>query len=518
MPSAPVPAQPKRGRYFLWTSLLFLVITSTAIIAPTLLTGSIATAGKFFYSKFDWLVMWLPLLVLLFCLSVALPARFGNIRLGGPDTEPEFSFGSWMSMLFTSGIGVGVIFFGPLEGVWAYFQSPLGQQATHLPLYEQFGNSMSLALHIWGIPAWSLYTVVGLVMAYFSYQHKTECTPAAPLLFAFRKKRWARPLGVFVTSVAIISIGISVSSSIAMAAEQITAGLTVIFGPIGFDRIGWKAGVLGMLAAGYTLGAVLPIGKGMKRLGNLTIAVALALMLFVLLAGPTHYFLSTLSLTVGNIITQTVKHSFQLYMFRDRDWVIWFPMVYWVWWITWAPFVGVFLARISRGRTLREFVLASILVPTGFIVVWFSLFSGFALLDTIEGSQHLAGVANGKEYEGTIYHVLNMLPISDFTKPLTILLFLGFIITTVISAAISLGIMTSSDGRHENRFRAAVWCVFMTLIAYAVVFTGKIEGIKAVGSFAGFPFVFIMYLWMAALWRQLRCDTALPGQTTGGTP
>ena len=504
----------RRPAYFVWTSLLFIALTAVAVLAPTLLTGTIARVSRFFYLKFDWLVMWLPLLALLLCLAVALPSRFGRIRLGGPDARPEYGFGSWMSMLFTSGIGVGVIFFGPIEAVWAWFQSPLGKQATHLPLYEQVGNSMSVALHIWGVPAWSLYTTVGLVMAYFSYQHQTECTPAAPLQYAFRHKRWARPLGIFVTAVAIISIAVSVSSSIAMAAEQITSGLTVISGLSSFDSIGWKAVVLGVLAACYTLGAVLPIGQGMKRLGNWTIGLSLALLLFVLLVGPTHYFLSTITVAIGNILTQTLHHSFELYMFRERDWLVWFPMAYWVWWITWAPFVGVFLARISRGRTLREFVLASILVPTGFIVVWFSVFSGFALLDTVEGTGQLAAIANGKDYEGTFYHLLNMLPASGITKPLTIVLFLGFIVTTVISAAISLGIMTSADGRQENRGRAAVWCLFMTLIAYAVVFTGNIEGIKAVGSFSGFPFVFVLYLWMAALWRQLNRDAPGPSPQT----
>lgn len=504
-----LPAR-KRPAYFVWTSLLFLALTAVAVLAPTLLTGTIAQASTFFYLKFDWLVMWLPLLALLLCLAVALSSRFGHIRLGGADARPEYGFGSWMSMLFTAGIGVGVIFFGPIEAVWAWFQSPLGKEATHLPRYEQVGNSMSVALHIWGVPAWSLYTCVGLVLAYFSYQHKTELTPAAPLEFAFRRKRWARPLGMFVTAVAIISIAISVSSSIAMAVEQISSGLNVIAGKTRFDTLGWKAVVLAVLAGGYTLGALLPIDRGMKRLGNATIVLAMLLLLFVMLVGPTHYFLSTITVAVGNILTNTLHHSFELYMFRNRDWLVWFPMTYWVWWITWAPFVGIFLARISRGRTLREFVLASILVPTGFIVVWFSVFSGFALLDTVEGTGQLAAVANSKDYEGTFYHLLNMLPASGLTKPLTIVLFLGFVITTVVSAAISLGIMTSTDGRQENRTRAAIWSLFMTMIAYAVVFTGNIEGIKAVGSFSGFPFVFVLYLWMAALWRQLRRDAPPP--------
>lgn len=505
MPESTSPAD-RRPNYFLWTSILFTALSLTAVLYPTLLTGAIADLSKYFYSKFDWLIMWLPLLAVLVGLSIALSPRFGHIRLGGPDAKPDFGFLSWMNMLFTAGIGVGVIFFGPIEAIWAYYQSPLGEQATHLPRHEQIGNAMSIALHMWGLPAWSLYMVVGLTLAYFSYQHKTETTLAAPLQFAFRQKRWSKPLGVFVTAVAIISIALSVSASIALAAEQIASGLKVMSGEASFDSIGWKAVVLGVLAVIYTAGAFVPITRGMKIMGNWTIGMAVALMIFVLLTGPTHYFLSTITVAVGNILTKTISHSFQLYMFRERDWVVWFPMAYWVWWVTWSPFVGVFLARISRGRTLREFILASMLVPSGFITIWFCLFSGYAMLDTIEGTGQLAAIANSDDYEGTFYHLLNMLPGNAITKPMTVVLFLGFVATTVTSAAISLGIMTSKDGHQVNRTRAVIWCMFMTAISYAVIFTGRIEGIKAVGSFSGFPFVFILYLWFAALWRQLNRD------------
>ena len=251
---------------------------------------------------------------------------------------------------------------------------------------------------------------------------------------------------------------------------------------------------------------MLPIEKGMKWLGDLTVVLSLLMLVFVFLVGPTHYFLSNFVVSIGNILTQTVHHSFELYLFHNRDWLVWYPMAYWVWWITWTPFVGVFLAKISKGRTLREFVLASIMVPVGFLVIWFSVFSGFSLLDTVEGSGRLAEIANKGDYEGTFYYLLNMLPLSFATKPLTVVLFLGFVVTTVTSSAISLGIMTSNDGRRENKTRAVIWAILMSLIAYAVIVTGKMEGIKAVGSFSGFPFVFIMYLWFAALWRQLKRD------------
>ena len=496
---------PKRPNYFLWMALLVGALSVLAVVSPTLLTGTIVAASSFFYQKFDWLIMWLPLLAMAVGGFVAF-SRYGNIRLGGAAAQPEYSFLSWMNMLFTAGIGVGIVFFGPIEALWHYFHSPIGVADTNLQPYEQVENAMSLALHVWGLPAWSLYMLAGLVMAYFTYQHNTECSPAAPLTFAFKNKPWAKPLGVLATATAILSIAFSVSSSIAMATAQIASGLGIITG-MAFDSLTWKVIVLTAMAVLYASLTVLPIQKGMKRMGDWTIYLSVVLLLFVFLTGPTHYFLSTMVNTVGNIFTKTVHHSFELYLFHNRDWVVWYPMAYWVWWVTWSPFVGVFLAKISRGRTLREFVLASVLVPSGFIVVWFSVFSGFSLLDTVEGSGKLAEIANKGDYEGTFYYLLNMLPASFVTQPITVVLFIGFVITTAISAAISLGIMTSPDGRRESKKRAMLWGIYMALISYAVIATGKIDGIKAVGSFAGFPFVFIMYLWMAALWRQLRRDT-----------
>ncbi|KLT73900.1 glycine/betaine ABC transporter [Neisseria arctica] len=496
-----------RPNYFLYTSLIVGLMAVTALWKPTLLTGTIVAVSNFFYQKFDWLIMWLPLLAFGFGLAVALPGKFGNIRLGGQDAKPEYSFISWMNMLFTAGIGVGIVFFGPIEALWHYFQSPIGEQAAGLPEYQKVGNAMGLALHVWGIPAWSLYMLAGLVMAYFLYQHKTECSPAAPIEFAFKRKKWAAPLGKLIAGAAVVSIAFSVSSSIAMAVSQIASGISIITGR-GAASILEKTVLLTVMIAICLFATVLPIRKGMKVLGDTTVALSVLLLVFVFLTGPTHYFVSVITVTVGHIITQTIGHSFELYLFQPRDWIVWYPMAYWVWWVTWAPFVGVFLAQISKGRTLREFVLASVLVPSGFILVWFCTFSGFSLLDTVEGSGVLAEIANKGDYEGTFYHLLNMLPAAFATKPLTVVLFLGFVITTVVSAAISLGVMTSTDGRSENKRRAIVWCVFMGMISYAVVFTGKIDGIKAVGSFAGFPFVFVFYLWMAALWRQLRRDTA----------
>ncbi len=319
------------------------------------------------------------------------------------------------------------------------------------------------------------------------------------------KKRNGQKRLIIILAFAIISIALSVSASIAMATTQIGAGLFTITGK-DFSSMSSKLMILIAVFLAYTSASIFPIKKGMKILGDYTMYLSLILLCFVFLVGPTHYFISVIVNTIGRIITQTIPFSFELYLFRDRSWFTWYPMSYWVWWITWTPFIGVFLAKISKGRTIKEFVLASIFVPAGFMIVWFSVFSGYALLDTLEGTKTLAEIANSGAYEGVIYNLLDLLPLSGITKVATVILFSGFIVTTVTSTAISLGIMTSSDGKSESKTKAIMWSVFMALIGFDVVVTGKIEGIKSVGSFAGFPFVFLMLLQIAGFIKQIKKD------------
>lgn len=494
----------KRPNYFLYTAPFVAVIAIVAVVWPTLLTNGIIKVTTFLFTKFDWLVTWLPLLALILGLYFAF-SKYGKIRLGGENAKPEYSLYSWMSMLFTAGIGVGIVFYGPIEALWHYFNAPIGVNNPNLTPQEAMENAMALAIWVWGVPAWALYTIGGLVTGYFVYQHNMEFSPSNVIEKAFEKKKWSKNVSIAILAFAIISIALSVSASIAMATTQIGAGLHIISGK-DFSGMFYKILILIFVFVAYTSASIFPIKKGMKILGDYTMYLSLILLGFVFLVGPTHYFVSVIINTIGRIITQTIPFSFELYLFRDRSWFTWYPMSYWVWWITWTPFIGVFLAKISKGRTIKEIVLASIFVPSGFMIVWFSVFSGYALLDTLEGTKTLADIANSGAYEGVIYNLLNLLPLSGITKIVTVILFSGFIITTVTSTAISLGIMTSKDGKSESKTKAIMWCVFMALIGFAVVVTGKIEGIKSVGSFAGFPFVFLMLLQIAGFVKQIKKD------------
>lgn len=492
----------KTGNLFKICSPFVIIIAIISVVYPTELMTFVENVTRFFYSTFDWFILWLPLLALGLGGYIAF-SKYGKIKLG--DGDPEYSTYSWMSMLFTAGIGVGIVFYGPLEALWHYQQAPIGINGN-FDQQQVAENAMSISLFVWGLPAWALYTFGGIIIAYFAYKHNGEFTPSSCIDIGFKGRKFTKPLSLFIIICAIIGIALSLTSSIAMATGQVSSGLKVIFDGGDFTSMAWKIGILIALFAAYTLASILPISKGMKIMGDWTMIASLVLLVFVFFTGPTHYFISVITTVVGKIITDTIPHSFELYLFKSRDWFVWYPLAYIVWWITWTPFVGVFLAKISKGRTLKEFILCSILIPSGFMVVWFSVFSGYGLLDEVQMSKEIVKMANSNSYEGTIYRILQDFPFAKATQILTVFLFTSFVVTTITSAAISLGIMTGPDGKSESKIKAAFWCIIITLVSSAVIITGKIEGIKSMGSFMGFPFVYLLFIMGAALFKQMRKD------------
>ncbi len=490
----------KRKNYFLMTAPFVGLLAVLALALPTQFTTFATTVSAFFFTMFDWYIIWIPLAVILIVGYLAF-SKYGKIRLGGDEAKPEFSRFSWLAMLFTSGIGVGIVFFGPIEGIWELLYSNYAQ-LPYLTESQAASGAMSVAVWLWGVPAWAIYALAGLIIAYYAYQHKTDYSPSSAITTTFKNKKWSKPVATITSVLAIITIAITISSSLAMAAQQVNGGIGYIIGDVVDIKIFLLIGIFIL----FTIIAISPIKKGMKVLSDWTVILSVVVLVFIFLFGPTRYFLMVMVESIGSVITTTIPHSFNLYIHEGRYWMTWFAMSYWVWWITWTPFVGVFLAKISKGRTVKEFLVASTIVPAGFIIVWFSTLSGFGLLDTIAGTGTLAEVAGSAAYEGTVYQMMNLLPLGSITKVIVVILFSAFVITTAVSAAISLSILTSKDGKTAEKPKIIIWSSFMSAIAFAILVTGKIEGIKALGAFAGFPYMFFWFITIAALFVQLRRD------------
>lgn len=486
---------------FWFTAPIVGVIALLAIIYPNLVSEAFTNGGHIIYTLFDWMIVWLPLVVLLLCLYFAF-SKTGKIRLGGVDAKPEYTTFSWISMLFTAGIGVGLIFYGPLEGLWHYQYSNYSN-LPGLTDSQKTAYAMSTSVWLWGAPAWAFYTLGATIVSYFTYVKKTNMSTGAPISYAFKNHKWSGAAAKAALCLTVITIGISLASSLAMAAGQVNGGLRTILGIPDLEIAPW---VLFGIFILYSICAVTPVQKGMKYLSNFTVIVAIGLMLFIFLVGPTRYFMMNLIETIGHTLMGTFTQSFNLFIFDEsRYFMNWFANSYFVWWCGWSTLIGVWTTSISRGRTLKQMILASIFVPSGFILIWFSTFSGYGLLDTIQGSGELAQTA-ATRYQEVIYILLDKFPLAEITKPILAVLFIAFVITTIVSGCITLGILTGNDGVTASKPKILIWGFFMSAIAFPFVLSGKIEGIKAVGSLIGFPFMFFYILSIAALIKTVRKD------------
>lgn len=494
----------KTTTYFWLTAPIVGTIAATAIIFPKDVYNAFTLAGKVIYTLLDWFVIWIPFAIFALCMYLAF-SDFGKRRLGGKNSEPEFSIYSWISMLFTAGMGVGIIFYGPLEGLWhmAYGNYSL---TPGLSASQKAHFAMSTTIWLWGVSAWSFYTISGVVIAYFAYNKGTQFTTAAPILMAFGNHRWARGASRLTMAFTIITIGVSLAATLAMASGQINGGLKYIFKLKDLQVAPW---ILLAFFIIYIIVSLTPIKKGMKRLADFTIIIAVLIMIYIFLVGPTRYFMMTFVESVGSTVIGTFVQSFNLFIFDDnRYWLNWFAMSYFIWWVGWTPFMGVFIAKVSKGRTFRQMIFCSIFIPAGFILIWFSIFSGYGLLDTLQGGGVLNKIAS-TNYQESIYAMLEMFPLSSITKPILAVLFVGFVVTTMVSGCITLGILTGKDGINPSKTKIFIWGAFMSAIALPFVVSGRIEGIKAIGSLAGFPYFFCYFLTIAALIKMIRLDRKL---------
>ena len=488
--------------------------SSPLLIAALAMTGAIAiwglvdTAGlaavsaemvKVQFVSRGWFVMLAVSFMLIVCIWLAL-SRYGGIKLGRDDDQPEFSTISWLTMLFAAGMGVGLLFWGSAE--------PL----THFDLIRQGqtpGRAADMALFVtnfhWGLHAWAVYALTGLVIAYFGFRRGCPSLIGAPIIDTFGRNRVTGAVGWLSNLLAIVAIAIGVGGSIAMGVFQVKDGIDTLFGfePTG---LGMTTGVFVVLCIAYFPPLVVDLGSGMARLSNTAMAIAGGLMLYILLTGPTHYLMGGITQAIGEYVSNVLPHGFRTFTFMDEQVGNWFQswtLTYMVWWIAWAPFVGVFIARISRGRTIREFIVGVILGPTAFSILWFGIFGGAGFYEVLQrGSAIMEVVADN--VSAVTFVMLESFPLPSLTIPLVIAAAFLFIVTSVVSAAFVLG-MFSSDGDLDPSVRIKLaWGVILGALGYVMILSGDIGAIKSIIALGSLPFVFVVLVLVVCLLKTLK--------------
>ncbi|MCF1182564.1 BCCT family transporter [Marichromatium gracile] len=443
-----------------------------------------------------WFIMLMTSLLVVTVLALAF-SRFGTIRLGRDDERPEFSTLSWLTMLFAAGMGVGLLFYGAAEPLTHY---QLVRARTESDLAASY--ALVTTIFNWGLHAWSIYAITALVIAYFSYRKGRPGLVSSPIRYTFRRGRWVGPLAWVADLLAIYAIAIGLAGSLAIGVFQVEGGLGHLFGITG-DWVRYL--VFGLLCLAFLAPLTLDLGRGMARLSNLAMAIALGLMVYLLLVGPTHYLMNGVVDTLGAYLSGVVQQGFATYPFFGKafqDWFHGWTLNYMVWWIAWAPFVGVFVARISRGRTIREFVLGVVLVPTLFSLLWFGVFGGTGFYALLREGLPLLEVVRERP-EDTTFFVLEALPLTGLTGSASMVAAFLFLVTSVVSAAYVLA-MFSTSGEEDPPVRVKLaWGVLLALLGLAMLLADDVATVRAIIALGAMAFVFILPLLVVALLKTL---------------
>jgi glycine betaine transporter len=476
---------------------LLLLVAACGVLLPARFASVTDAVLAQTLSSFGWFYLLVVSGMLLFMLHLAF-GRHGSTRLGGPDAVPDFSARSWFAMLFSAGMGIGLVFFGASEPLSHYLSPPEGLTGQ---TPEAARAAMRYAFFHSGLHPWGVYGLVGLAMAHARYNRGGSGSMSdllTPLLGARTRGR----LGQAVDLLAILATVGGVATTLGYGAVQIASGLSTMTGwPPG---IATQIVVIVVATVLFMLSAASGLHKGVKYLSNANVVLMLALLVVVLALGPTKFILEIFTSTTGGYVNQLPSMSLRLSPFSLGTWAAKWTIFYWAWWISWAPFVGTFIARISRGRTIREFVMGVLLAPALLGVIWYSTFGGTALHQQMFEGRDLAAVS-AQGSEGVLFAVFAGLPLSTVLSIVALILLMTFFVTSADSATLVLSSMAQPD--REPSFRSKlVWGLIQPGIAVALLLSGGLGGLRAAAVVTALPLCFILVAVAWSLVRRLASD------------
>ena len=482
-----------------------LLITGAVAVWGILDTAGLAAFASHLvavqFTSRAWFIMLTVSFMLIVTVGLAL-SRYGNIRLGHDDDRPEFSTVSWLTMLFAAGMGVGLLYWGTAEPLTHYILI-----ADYTDAREAADHALFMTNFHWGLHAWAIYALTGLVIAYFSFRRDCPTLVSAPLIHVFGSNAITRDIGWLSDLLAIVAIAIGLGGSVAMGVFQVKEGVEALFG---LPDMGlWLTlGIFAALCLAYLPPLLVDLSRGMALLSNMAMAVAGGLMIFILLAGPTHFLMGGIVEAAGTYFAGAFTHGFRTFTFMDErvgDWFQSWTLTYMVWWLAWAPFVGVFIARISRGRTIREFVAGVLLVPTAFSVVWFGVFGGVGFYGVLQIDVPILEVVQDN-VSGVTFFVLERFPLASLTIAAVVAAAFLFIITSVVSAAFVLGMFSTGGDLNPSARIKLSWGVVLGALGLVMILSGSIDAVKSIIALGALPFVFIVLLLVVCLLKALKTE------------
>ena len=482
-------------------TLFFVVLLVAMILIAPEQTQTLLNAAKSgIFANFSWFYV-LAFSVFLGFLVILSVSSLGNIKLGNDEEEPEFGFLSWLAMLFAAGMGVGLMFFGVAEPLTHYLSDITTGSAEH----KQQEALLHTLFH-WGIHAWAVYGTIALALAYFGFRYKLPLALRS-CFYPLLKERINGKLGDLIDIMALLATLFGVITTLGFGASQLGAGLHQL-GWISENSFSLQVVVIAVVMSLAIFSAISGVGKGVKILSELNLTLAFCLLIFVLVAGPTLYLLSAFSDNIGTYLSNLVQLSFKTYVYEQEHtgWFSGWTILYWAWWCSWAPFVGLFIARISRGRTIREFIFGVLVIPSMFGILWFTVFGNTAIwLNDGEAAGTLGQMISSPET--LLFKFLDYLPLSGVTGLVSLVVISLFFITSADSGIYVLNNIASRDkSLAAPRWQAVMWGILMSVVAIVLMQSGGLANLQAMTLLVALPFATLMLLMCFSLWKGLNAD------------
>lgn len=483
---------------FYTAAAFILLIVAFAIFTPDTAESVFGVMQSWILEHASWFYILVVAIILLAVVFVAI-SRYGDIKLGPDHSQPDYRNVTWFAMLFSAGMGIGLMFFGVAEPIMHFIDPPIGVPGTISSARE----AMKITFFHWGLHAWAIYAVVGLILAFFSYRHGLPLTLRSSL-YPLIGDRIYGPIGHAVDIFAIIGTVFGIATSLGLGVAQINSGLNHLFGlPVNIP-------VQIMLIIGATGLATISVASGLDRgiriLSETNLALAALLLLFVLILGPTVFILQTFVQNTGSYISDLVNSTFNLYAYEPNEWIGGWTLFYWGWWIAWSPFVGLFIARISRGRTIRDFVRGVLFVPAGFTLLWMTVFGDtaihFILFDGIKGFAEVVQ----QDSSLALFAFLEQLPLASITSMIAIVMVLVFFVTSADSGALVVDLLASNGAEGSPVWQRIFWSTLSGVVAISLLLANGLEALQTATIASALPFSIILLLALWGLFKALKLD------------
>ncbi|RFA33079.1 BCCT family transporter [Alkalilimnicola ehrlichii] len=431
-------------------------------------------------------------------------SRYGSIRLGGNDSEPDYSYGTWFAMLFSAGMGIGLLFFSVAEPISHFAEPPVEAGGT----VAAAQNALRLTYFHWGLHAWGIYIIVGLSLAYFSFRRGLPLAIRSAF-YPLLGPRIYGPIGNLIDILAVFGTMFGIATSLGLGVMQINAGLNYLFGLA--ESIPIQIALIAIITAIATLSVVLGLDRGIRRLSEFNLSLGLLLALLVLAIGPTMFIVDNVVQTTGFYLQRLLETTVWLNAFGDKEWQAEWTLFYWGWWIAWSPFVGMFIARISRGRTIREFILGVLLVPTLLTFAWMAIFGGTALHIELFGEGGLVQIVEDN-LPLALFALLQDFPFAMLTSSIATIVVLTFFVTSSDSGSLVIDILASGGHAQSPTIQRLFWAVLEGVVAAILLLTGGLLALQTAAVTTALPFTVVLLFMCYSLHRSLRSEPLTPGR------